>query len=417
MHRRYWFTFTIAVVLHAASFVMAGNWPAWRGPLGTGVSDEKNLPVEWSQEKNVAWKVALPGEGNSTPIIWDDKVFVSCASDKGRMRSLICFNKATGEQLWAKTVQYAKAEKTHETNPYCSSSPVTDGERVVVWHGSAGIFCYSLMGEELWQQDLGEFDHIWGNASSPVIYKDLVVLNAGPGMRTFLIAMKKDSGEAVWRRTIADATSEKVDEFRGSWSTPILYQEKGRDLMAISMPKFLIAFDPLTGDTVWQSAGLSLLAYTSPLVSDEAIVAMSGYHGPAIAVKPGGTGDVTESHRLWQQEDKNPQRVGSGVLVEGHVYIFNEDGIAWCLDAVTGERKWEKRLGGRSWSNMTYAEGHIYAINMDGTTYVLEATPAECKVIAENHLDELVRASHALSDGKIFIRTYQHLWCIAETKE
>ncbi len=183
------------------------------------------------------------------------------------------------------------------------------------------------------------------------------------------------------------------------------------------MPKQLIAFDPRTGETVWHSQGLSLLAYTSPLVSDEAIVAMSGYHGPAIAVRPGGTGDVTESHRLWQQENKNPQRVGSGVLVDGNVYIFNEDGIAWCLNAVTGERRWEKRLGGRSWSNMSCVDGRIYAINMDGTTFVLAASPDKCQVLAENHLDEMVRASHAFSDGKIFIRTYQHLWCIAESKE
>jgi outer membrane protein assembly factor BamB len=250
-----------------------------------------------------------------------------------------------------------------------------------------------------------------------VIFKDLVILNAGPGMRTFLTAMNKDTGEEVWRRTIEDATSEKVDEFRGSWSTPVLFQDKGRDLMALSMPKRLIAFDPTTGETVWESAGLSLLAYTSPLVSAEVIVAMSGYHGPAIAVRTGGAGDVTESHRLWVQENKNPQRVGSGVLVDGYLYILNEDGIAWCLDAVTGERKWEKRLGGRSWSSMSHVDGRLYAINMDGTTFVLEANPAECKVLAENHLDELVRASHAFSDGKILIRTYQHLWCVAETKE
>ncbi len=207
----------LAVILAilATSAALAGDWPAWRGPQGTGVADEKNVPLQWSKEKNVAWKVELPGEGNSTPITWGDKVFVSCASDKGRLRSLLCFDKNSGRQLWAKTVHYPKAEKTHDTNPYCSSSPVTDGERVVVWHGSAGIFSYDLDGNEQWQKGLGEFDHIWGNGSSPVIYKDLVVLNAGPGMRTFLLAMKKDSGEEVWRREVENATSQKVDEYAG----------------------------------------------------------------------------------------------------------------------------------------------------------------------------------------------------------
>jgi outer membrane protein assembly factor BamB len=417
MPRHKLLVFALVLTLASTGSVFGGDWPAWRGPRGTGVADEKNVPLKWSQESNIAWKAELPGEGNSTPIVWGDKVFVSCASDKGRLRSLLCFSKQTGEQLWAKSVHYPKAELTHDTNPFCSSSPVTDGERVIVWHGSAGIYCYDLDGREQWKKDLGQFEHIWGNASSPVIYKDLVILNAGPGLRTFLLAMKKDTGEEVWRRDVEDATSQKVDEFRGSWSTPVLYQEKGRDLMALSMPKHLIAFDPLTGETVWQSTGLSLLAYTSPLVSDEAIIAMSGYHGPAIAVRPGGMGDVTETHRLWQQENKNPQRVGSGVLVDGHVYIFNEDGIAWCLSAVTGERKWEKRLGGRSWSSMSCVDGRIYAMNMDGTTFVLEVNPNACKVLAENHLDEMVRSSHAFSDGRIFIRTYRHLWCIAESKE
>jgi outer membrane protein assembly factor BamB len=325
------------------------------------------VPLEWSRDKNIAWKVEMPGAGNSTPIVLGERLFVSCASDSGRMRSLLAYNRRTGEQLWAKSVHYPKKENTHDTNPFCSSSPVTDGQRIIVWQGSAGLFCYGLDGNEKWKQDLGEFDHIWGNASSPVIHGDDVILNAGPGLRTFLISLKKETGEENWRRTFPDATSEKFDEFRGSWSTPIVFKQGDRELMALSLPKRLIAFEPKTGDTVWTSEGLSLLAYTSPLVSDEVIVGMSGYHGPAIAVKTGGEGDVTGSHRLWMQGQKNPQRVGSGVLVDGHVY---------------------------------------------GNTFVLEASPQACKVLAENHLDELTRASHAVSDGQIFIRTYKHLWCV-----
>ena len=169
----------------------------------------------------------MPGAGNSTPIVWGERVFVSCASDGaacGRCWALT----ASTAKLWAKTVHYPKTEKTHDTNPYCSSSPVTDGERVIVWHGSAGLFCYDLDGNEQWQHDLGEFDHIWGNASSPVIHGDVVILNVGPGLRTFLISLKKETGEEIWRRTIPDATSEKVDEFRGSWSTPIVFQRGPR---------------------------------------------------------------------------------------------------------------------------------------------------------------------------------------------
>ena len=305
------------------------------------------------------------------------------------MRSLLCYHRGDGKLQWAKTVVHRAAERTHKTNPQCSASPVTDGERVVVWHGSAGLYCYDMEGKEQWNVNLGEFEHIWGHASSPVIYKDSVILNAGPGMRTFLAAFDKQTGDEQWRRTLEDATSKKVDEFRGSWSTPVLFEQGGRDLMALSMPKRLIAFDPDTGDTVWSCEGLSLLAYTSPLVGDGVVVGMSGYHGPAIAVKIGGEGDVTESHRLWLHENKNPQRVGSGVIVDGHIYILNENGIAWCLDLMTGEKKWEERLGGKTWPSMSHVDGRLYVSNEDGTTYVLEVNPDECSVVAENHLDEL----------------------------
>jgi len=393
----------------------AGNWPAWRGPHGTGVADETNVPLDWSAEKNVAWKTAMPGPGNSTPIVWEDRIFVTCPTDNGKLRSLLCFDRDDGQLGWAKTVRYGKPEKTHKTNPQASPSPVTDGERVVVWYGSAGMYCYDLEGNEQWRKDLGEFEHIWGYASSPVIYKNLVILNAGPGLRTFLVALNKTSGEEVWRRTLQDATSKKIDEFRGSWSTPAPFEQNGRTLMALSMPERVVAFEPETGDTVWTCEGLSKLSYTSPLVGEGVVVAMSGYHGPAMAVKTGGRGDVTHTHRLWLHEKKNPQRVGSGVIVDGHIYILNEPGIAWCLELETGERKWQERLDGtRAWSSMSAVDGRLYAMNQDGTTFVLEANPEECVVLAENRLDELTRGSHAFSDGQVFIRTYEHLWCIGK---
>ncbi len=405
---------SVALILFFAAPAIAGNWPAWRGPQGTGISDEEGVPTTWSAEKNIAWKAEMPGEGNSTPIVWGEDVFVSCANDRGRMRSLMCYNRRDGKLRWAKTVRFRAPEKTHRTNPFCAASPVTDGERVIVWHGSAGLYCYDMAGEEQWKKDLGEFDHIWGNASSPVIYKDSVILNAGPGMRTFLASFNKATGEEQWRRTIEDATSKKVDEFRGSWSTPVLFQDDGRDLMALCMPNKLIAFDPASGDTVWSCGGLNLLSYNQPHIGDGIIVAMSGYHGPALAVKTGGKGDVTETHRLWHHRNKNPQRVGSGAVVGDNLYILNENGVAWCLDMKTGEKKWEHRLGGRTWASMSYVDEKLYVSNDSGTTYVLQPTPEECKVLAENHIDELTRASHAFSDGQILIRTYKHLWCVEE---
>jgi outer membrane protein assembly factor BamB len=408
------FVILLVTPLHITS---AGDWTAWRGPQGNGISNEKNVPLTWSDTENVKWKAPLPGPGNSTPVVLGERVFVSCPKDDGRQRGLLCFHRADGRLLWEQYVPFEKKEVTHGTNPQCSSSPITDGERVYVWHGSAGLHVYDLEGKLLWSKDLGEFQHIWGTASSPVLHKNLVILNCGPGLSAFLIAFDKQSGELAWRKEVPDMASEKIEEYRGSWSTPLLHTSNGKTIMLVSLPLKLYALDPDTGDEIWSCGGLSKLLYTSPLATDEVAVAMSGYGGPAIAVKMGGKGDVTDTHRLWRHE-RNPQRVGSGVIVGEHIYIYNEPGIAWCLDLKTGEKKWEQRLGGAAWSSMVHVDGRLYVITMDSKTYVLEPNPAECKILAENSLArDTTRGSLAFSNGQIFIHTYKNLYCIENAKK
>jgi outer membrane protein assembly factor BamB len=391
----------------------AENWPQWRGPTGQGISQESDVPLRWSASENVKWKVKLPAQGNSTPIVWGDRVFLTSAEDNAATCSLFCFDRSTGRELWKQSVPAKFKQPTHGTNPFCSSSPVTDGKAVYVWQDSAGFFAYDLDGKELWSKDLGEFKHIWGTASSPVLYKDLVILSAGPGLNTFLIAMNKETGDEVWRVTPEGATSKSVEEYHGSWSTPVFLEAEGGTQMILMLPQRLVAFDPETGKEIWSSRGLGKLTYTSPLVTKDVIVAMSGFHGPAMAVRTGGQGDVTDTHRLWLHEDRNllPQRVGSGVVVGDHVYILNEPGVAWCLDIKSGERLWEKRLSGKSWCAMVYAAGRIYATAESGDTIVIEPNPNECVVLAENKVGELTRASLAISEGQVFQRTYQHLYC------
>ena len=203
------------LLLLTVSFVpaLAGNWPQWRGPQGIGISDEVNLPLTWSAEDNIRWRTPLPGPGNSTPIVWEDRIFVSGAEDEGRIRTLMCFHRDNGELQWKRVVEFADDEPTHKTNPYCSSSPVTNGEIVVVWHGSAGLHAYDLDGNPIWQRDLGQFQHIWGNASSPVFFEDLVILNCGPGLRAFTAAFNVQDGETAWQIDPPIALSEKIDEF------------------------------------------------------------------------------------------------------------------------------------------------------------------------------------------------------------
>lgn len=395
---------------------MAGDWLQWRGPQGTGLSTEKNVPLSWSATKNVKWKVTLPAEGNGSPIVVGGKVFVTCPTDrKGDKRLLLCLDRTDGQELWRKTISYPLPEATHGTNPQASSSPASDGERVVVWFGSAGLYCYDLEGKEQWQKDLGKFDHIWGYGSSPVLVGDLVILNAGPGTSAFVVAFNKQTGEEVWRHEYEGMKSEKAEEYRGSWSTPILVGEGDSALLLLSLPTRLRAIKPATGEEVWSCGGLSKLVYTSPVVTGDTVVAMCGFHGPALACRLGGSGDVTASHRLWLQDKPNPQRIGSGVALEGHVYILNENGVAWCLDAQTGDKKWEQRIGdGTSWGSMCLADGRLYVQNMKGNVVVLAANPAACEVLGQNDLNEGSRSSPAFSDGNVFVRTFKSLYCIEE---
>jgi outer membrane protein assembly factor BamB len=404
-----------AALLAPACPVAAGDWLHWRGPKGTGQADEKSAPLTWSPTENVKWKVPLDGPGNASPIVVGQKVFITHAPADSSLRGIQCYDRDSGKLLWKHQVEYSAAELSHDTNPLCSPSPVSDGQLIVAWYGSAGVVCYDLNGKVLWQRDLGKVEHIWGFGSSPIIYENLVILNYGPGLNAFVVALDKQSGSEVWRREFPGQKSGKIDEYRGSWSTPVLNREEGRTVVLLSLPDKLWAVDPKTGADIWSCGGLGNLSYTSPLVAGDIVIAMSGYGGPALAVKSGGQGDITATHRLWlHDQPKPPQRVGSGVVVGDYIYILNEPGHAWCLDPKTGERKWQQdHLSKvRSWCSMVHAAGRLYVSNEQGTTFVLEPTPTACTVLAENKVGELTRASPAFSNGQIFIRTHQNLYCI-----
>jgi outer membrane protein assembly factor BamB len=415
--------------LSSVALAEEDDWPAWRGSAGQGQCAEKNLPVKWSPAQNVRWKVALPSDGSSTPVVWGDKVFVTQASDKtmwppqggnggtakARKRSLLCFARTDGKLLWQADVIYDEEESTHPTNPYCSASPATDGERVVVSHGSAGLHCYDLDGKELWKVNVGKMEHIWGNASSPLLHGDLVILWCGPGDQQVLLAVNKKTGQKAWEHLEPGGDAKK---FIGSWSTPVIARVGAQDQLLLGVPGKFKGFDPKSGRELWHCDGLSPLVYTSALFSDGIAVAMSGYGGNALAVKLGGAGDLTPN-RLWHLTKNNPQRIGTGVIVGDHLYMVEEDGRPHCFELKTGQEVWQgqidKRPGGNAWGSMVHADGRLYITDRSGTTLIFAANP-KFELLGTNRLGEHTDASMAVSNGDLFFRTYRNLWCISEKK-
>jgi outer membrane protein assembly factor BamB len=396
----------------------AADWPQFHGADRSGISKDANAPIEWSAERNVKWKVALPSGGNSSPIVSGDHVFLNCAEDaKGTRRSLYCFNRADGKQLWVKTVAWEKADPHHDANPYCASTPAADGKHVVVWHGSAGLYCYDYGGNELWHRDLGTIRHIWGYAGSPVIHGDRVFLNCGPGARQFVTAVDLNDGKPLWQTDEPGGAEDKSPETKswiGSWTTPVVAKLDGRDQVLVAMPRRVNAYDPQTGKIIWSVSGSGDLAYADVMVSAELGigVAMGGYGGRAMGFKLDGSGDVTASNRLWQNDDKPPQRIGTGVFVSKHLFIVQEPGFA-CIDPMTGSYVWQHREPGQTfWGSLVKSGDRLYATSQRGVTYVFAADPAGFKLLAKNDQSERSNSTPAIADGQIFLRTYGHLYCV-----
>jgi outer membrane protein assembly factor BamB len=414
---------TVVVWSGLSTSLLAADWPAFRGPNGDGTTDASNVPQQWSTSENIRWKVKLPQPGNGSPIVVGDRIFVTSAEDaEGKQRSLYAFDLAKGIQLWKRTVEIDRVLPTHKTNPYGGSTPASNGKVVVVWHASAGLHCYDMAGQPLWQRDLGEFVHIWGYGSSPIIDGQKVILHSGPGSRIFLAAFDLKTGKTLWEQpepVDGDGSETRDKRYFGSWATPVITTVNGQRQLLLSMPTRLNAYDPETGKLLWYSHGMGHkggdLSYSSPLVVGDAVFITAGFSGPAFAVKLGGSGDVTSSHRLWRNE-KNPQSIGTGVVVDGFVYRPNAGpGTIQCIDPKTGDVKWENRAAGDNyWASMVFAGGLIYATAQNGTTVAFRPSPEKYDEVSRSALGEHTNATPAFVDGTVVIRTFENLVCIGK---
>jgi outer membrane protein assembly factor BamB len=326
----------------------------------------------------------------------------------------MCLRRSDGKLLWQADTIYKEAESTHATNPFCSASPVTDGERVIASHGSAGLVCYDFEGNPLWKYHVGKLEHVWGTASSPILYGDLCIQWCGPGARQFLLAVNKRTGVKVWQVDEAGGDSGlESGKFVGSWSTPIVAKVGNEDQLIFSMPGKLTGYDPLTGQVVWTSgrAASSGYSYPSPLFTNGIAI----FNGTLVRL--GGTGDITKdrlSHKVGSMY------ISTGVIAGDHLYTYNNVGVPGCYEWKTGNELWRdqiaKRPGGvDTWGSPISAAGRIYITDRKGDTYVF-AAGSKYEHLATNPLGEPTNASIAVSDGDIFIRTHKHLWCIADRK-
>lgn len=410
----------VPLLLAVASHLNAGDWPAFRGPHGDGHADGA-APTKWSASENVAWKTPLPRPANGSPIVSRGSVFVTCPEDgEGKLRSLYCFDARSGKLRWVKTVDFGKQTVTHDTNPYCGTTPVSNGKQVVVWHGSAGLFCYDLDGSELWSRNLGEFEHMWGYGTSPILHDGRVILHTGPSHeRIFTLALRLETGETVWQTDEpqdGDGDHRKDGKYHGSWSTPIVAKVGGETQLIVSLPSRVNGYDPRTGKLLWWCDGLRHdggdLSYSSPIACGDLCFITGGFNGPAMAFRLGGRGNLTDSGRLWRRE-REPQSIGTGVFVDGFVYRPNAGpGTVECVEPSRGDVQWTQRASANSWSSIVAAGGLLYSIDQNGTTVVFKPNPEKFEEVATNSLGEATNATPAVADGRIYIRTAGHLWCM-----
>ncbi len=456
---------TVFICIAQTDQVSAADWTRFRGPNGTGIVQATDpLPVTWSNSENLKWKAALPGPGSSSPIVVGDRVFVTCwtgyAAGEGssnRMedlkRVLLCFDRQTGKQLWSASIDAALPEEPYRGNfaehGYASHTPVSDGERVYVFYGKSGVHAYDMNGKHLWQADVGsgldERWH-WGTASSPILYKNLVIVTALIESQT-LYALDKETGKVVWKQ--------EAKGFDSMWGTPAMVEVEGRTELVFLVPFEIWGMDPETGKMLWFCEALNTNSMCSSLVVDGSVVyaVESGPGGGGkIAVRAGGKGDVTKTHVLWSGRETS--RIGTPVVYQDRLYWVSGSGVVNCLDAKTGDRVYQSRLGGgpanvtaggfggnrpparpggpggpggfgggrgpggQDYSSAVIADGKLYYVRRSGEMFVVKLGDT-FEQLANNRFEGDggdFSASPAISNGELFIRSSKNLYCIAAGK-
>ncbi|MCZ6514962.1 MAG: PQQ-binding-like beta-propeller repeat protein [Acidobacteria bacterium] len=387
-------------------------WPRWRGPSGQGLVEGGGYVDTWSDQENVLWKVAVPGSGNSSPIIWGDRIFLTTAYDGGERRSILCLRRSDGKLLWETFAPAASPERAYWKNGYASGTPTTDGERVYVYFGNHGLLSVDFNGKQVWHHSFGPVNPLHGTACSPLLYRDKIIVfqdHRGPGA-SFVAAFDKRTGNPLWR-------TER--EERVGWGSAVAIRAGDREEIIVSSYKRVYAYHPETGSELWRCAGNLVEVTPTPVVGHGLLFCSSGRAGPTLAIRPGGSGDVTATHIAWRTSKGSPF-VPSPLLYGDYLYLVNDMmSIGTCYEARTGRLMWQARLGEARREGFSASpvgvDGKVFFTNDEGETFVLKAG-TEFKLLRINRLNARTLASPALVDGKWYFRTEGHLYCIGERR-
>ena len=381
----------------------ARYWPRWRGPSGQGLVEGTGYPDTWSATTNVLWKTAVPGNGSSSPIVWGDRIFLTTSRSGGRRVSVLSFRRSNGELLWETDAPEGRAGYVHRKNSPASATVTTDGERVYASFGSRGMLAVDFDGRIVWHRDLGRIDNYHGAAGSPLLYRDTVIIYQDQNGGAFVIALDTRTGETRWRTNRAASVG---------WGTPIAVTVGDHDELIVSSQRHVRSYDPATGDELWNCGGNLFEVIPTPVVGHGLIFCSSGRAGPTLAIRPGGQGDVTDTHVAWKTTRGSPF-VPSPLLYGDYLYLVNDmSSVITCLNAKTGETVWQQRLGrprreGISASPVV-VDDTLFVTNDDGQTFVLK-TGATFELLHINDIGARTLASPALVDGTWYIRTSQDL--------
>ena len=396
----------------AAAAPAEENWPQFRGPTGRGHSAATDVPLKWSAE-SVVWKTKLKGEGQSSPVNWGDRLFLTGASEDGRERHVFCVSGTDGKMLWERTIPCDKPETPHAMNGFASPTCATDGERVVAFFGAGGLHAFDLDGKKLWSRDLGAFPGPWGVGASPVIIDGMVIQNCDAEGESSLVAMDVATGETIWK-------TGREPKPRGGWSTPIVIEVNGERELVLNGEFGVRGYELEGGKELWFCKGFNGRGSPVPDYADGLLHVVNGKPGDTYAVRPGGRGDVTRTHRVWHTPRRAGRDLPSPAVVGGHVIVVSMSGKAACYEAKTGRRLWEEPLGvkGQFAASPLVMRGHVLIPNVyGGGTVVLKPGPRK-EIVAVNELgaevDELFRATLAPIQGRMFVRSLSMLYCIGE---